>query len=279
MLIRSFKDIEAAGNVVSISHGKSTAVRVLVKSDQLGFSLSEARCGAGNRSKLWYKNHWEANYIRAGKGSLLDRQTGERWDLYPGVIYCVGPDDQHSVENTDDPLRIVSIFNPPIEGNESHDEDGAFPATGTIPPGQERMFVRNVEQIKADGGAVSVVGGNVTSVRLLTAKDQLGFSVNDVYINAGQQFSLWYKYHWEANLIIEGNLEITDLVHNQSRLLGPGDVYCVGPEDKHQLKTITEVHLLAVFNPPLNGDEVHDEDGAYPANGEVPHGPPHTPII
>ena len=47
MLIRSFKDAEAAGRVIPISHGNSTAVRVLLASDGLGFSLSEARCSAG----------------------------------------------------------------------------------------------------------------------------------------------------------------------------------------------------------------------------------------
>jgi len=42
MLIRSFQEAEKNGQVVSISHGKSSAVRVLLKADGLGFSLSEA---------------------------------------------------------------------------------------------------------------------------------------------------------------------------------------------------------------------------------------------
>ena len=127
MLVRSFNDVEKSGRVIPISHGKSTAVRVLLKSDGLGFSLSEARCGAGNSSDLWYKNHWEANYVRQGQGTLVNRRSGQSWPLQPGVLYCVGPNDQHSVVNTEDPLRIVSVFNPPIEGEETHDEAALSP--------------------------------------------------------------------------------------------------------------------------------------------------------
>ena len=43
MLIRTMQELESQGRVVSISHGKSTAVRLLTKADGLSFSISEAR--------------------------------------------------------------------------------------------------------------------------------------------------------------------------------------------------------------------------------------------
>lgn len=273
MLIRSFKDVEAAGRVISISHGLSSAVRVLLKSDGLGFSLSEARCGANNASKLWYKNHWEANYVRAGKGRLLNRTTGQSWDLYPGVLYCVGPNDQHSVINSDDPLRIISVFNPPIEGDETHDEDGAYPPTGDIPPRQEPMFARSIAEVRADGQEKIVAGGKVTAFRMLRAIDGMGFSLSEVRMNAGIEVDLWYKNHWEANLVLAGTLELTDKNSDEVHLLEAGDVYCVGPNDPHHLCAKTDVQLLAIFNPPLDGDEQHDADGAYPPTGPIPPGP------
>ena len=139
MLIRTMEQIEAEGRVVSISHGKASAVRLLTKSDGVGFSVSEARGHGRGSSNLWYKHHWEANYIRSGRGVLEDRGTGERWDLAPGVLYCVGPEDRHRIIRDDDEgLRIVSVFNPPIEGRETHDEDGAYPPTGPVPPGPSR---------------------------------------------------------------------------------------------------------------------------------------------
>ena len=119
MLIRTMAELESEGRVISISHGKSSAVRLLTKSDGVGFSVSEARASAGESSDLWYTNHWEANYIRSGRGVLEDRGTGERWPLAPGVVYCVGPADRHRVtRNAGEGMRIISVFNPPILGEE-----------------------------------------------------------------------------------------------------------------------------------------------------------------
>src|SRR5438128_9616072 len=81
MLIRTMQQLESQGRVVSISHGKSTAVRLLTKADGLNFSISEARAQKAGQADLWYKNHWEANYARAGRATLEDRTTGERWTL------------------------------------------------------------------------------------------------------------------------------------------------------------------------------------------------------
>ena len=78
MLIRTMTELESEGRVIAISHGKSSAVRLLTKSDGVGFSVSEARASAGESSDLWYKNHWEANYVRSGRGVLEDRGTGEQ---------------------------------------------------------------------------------------------------------------------------------------------------------------------------------------------------------
>ena len=100
MLVRTMAELESEGRIVSISQGKSSAVRLLTRSDGVGFSVSEARSSAGESSDLWYKNHWEANYIRSGRGVLEDRGTGERWPLALGVVYCVGPADRHRVETT-----------------------------------------------------------------------------------------------------------------------------------------------------------------------------------
>ena len=273
MLFRSFQQVEDAGNIVPISHGNSTAIRVLLKRDGLGFSLSEARCGAGNTSNLWYKNHWEANYIRSGRGQLTNNSNAQSWDLTAGMIYFVGPNDKHTIVNSDDPLRIISVFNPPIEGLETHDEDGSYPPTGEVPVGAKEMFVRSVESVRAEGGEKVLGNGSVIASRLLTASDNLGFSLSEVIVKAGACLDLWYKYHWEANLVLEGDVLLTDLTTMETRNLKAGDVYCVGPKDKHRLQPSTDLKLLAIFNPPLSGDEQHDEDGSYPPTGVTPPGP------
>ena len=56
MLIRTMQELESQGRVVSISHGKSTAVRLLTKADGLNFSISEARAQQAGQADLWYKH-------------------------------------------------------------------------------------------------------------------------------------------------------------------------------------------------------------------------------
>ena len=90
---------------------------------------------------------------------------------------------------------------------------------------------------------------------------------------AGTALDLWYKNHWEANLVLDGVLEVTDYASGDTHRLGPGGLYLVGPTDRHRIESVEDVHLISVFNPPLTGKETHDEDGAYPPTGPIPPGP------
>lgn len=273
MLIRTMQQVEAEGRVISISHGKATANRLLTKSDGLNFSVSEARAQNAGHSDLWYKKHWEANYVRKGRATLEDRTTGEQWALEPGVLYCVGPGDRHRIsrsEATD--MRIVSVFSPPIKGQETHDADGAYPPSGDIPAGQERMYVKTLEDVRNAGMEV-VVPGIAISQRYVTAQDQLGFSLHSVLLEAGAGGDLWYKNHWEANLILDGTMAVTDHATGEVHELGPDALYLVGPKDRHRVEAHTDVHIISVFDPPLTGNEERDEDGAFPPTGPIPPGP------
>ena len=118
--------------VVGISHGKSTAYRYLNQEDGCGFTMSTPRSPAGKGIVLWYKNHVEANYILEGEGTVEDLTTGEKWDLAPGTMYFVGPKDRHqTVKFTD--TYLLSVFNPPLIGHETHDEEGTYTPNGPIP--------------------------------------------------------------------------------------------------------------------------------------------------
>jgi L-ectoine synthase len=273
MLIRSMEQIENEGRVIQISHGKATACRLLTKSDGLNFSISEARSNSAGSSSLWYKNHWEANYVRSGKATLEDCTTGQQWALEPGVLYCVGPGDKHRIIRSEEPnMRIISVFNPPIEGLETHDADGAYPPTGKIPPGKERMFVKTLHDVR-DAGMEVEVAGIAISRRYVTAADELGFSLHSVHIKAGVEADLWYKNHWEGNLILDGDLEVTDRTSGDVHTLGSGGLYLVGPNDPHRVKALTDLHIISVFDPPLVGNESRDEDGSFPPTGPIPPGP------
>jgi L-ectoine synthase len=46
-------------------------------------------------------------------------------------------------------------------------------------------------------------------------------------------------------------------------------MYALDRNDRHVLRADTEMVMACVFNPPLNGLEVHDASGAYPLQAEA----------
>ena len=273
MFIRSFEDRQAAGMVKSLVNNTTQSARFLTAADGLGFSYNENRIGNGSDINLWYKHHWEANYIVSGKGEVTDLTSAQKWALAPGVLYVVGPNDRHRFHIIG-AERHISIFCPPLKGDERHDADGAYAASGPIPKTSQRMFVRRADEMRADGKELVVANGKARSIRMLAQADNVGFSLSDVHLDAGAEAILWYKHHWEANHILAGTAEVTDLTTKQSWQLTSGMAYYVGPKDRHKLRAITAVHLLSVFCPPLRGNEQHDAEGSLPASGPVPPGPP-----
>jgi ectoine synthase len=67
MFVRSFEDWQAAGMVKSLVNNTTQSARFLTAADGLGFSYNENRIGNGSDIDLWYKHHWEANYIVSGR--------------------------------------------------------------------------------------------------------------------------------------------------------------------------------------------------------------------
>ena len=118
---------------VMISGGRTPASRYLLLKDECGFTVSTPRGRAGDETILWYKNHVEANYVLEGESTLEDMTTGEKWELAPGAIYIVGPHDRHRVRKKTN-TYVLSVFNPPLQGDETHDADGSYPPSGDIPP-------------------------------------------------------------------------------------------------------------------------------------------------
>ncbi len=272
MFIRTLDELAAAGRIISLVNDTTRSARFLTAADGMGFSYNDNRIGKGGGGVLWYKNHWEANYIISGRGEVTDLTTGESWPLEAGILYVVGPNDRHRVQVTED-MHLVSIFCPPLRGDERHDADGGYPASGPVPNTDRRMFVKRADEMRVAGNEMVAAAGQARTLRMLTKADDLGFGFSDVHISAGSDATLWYKHHWEANHIISGTGEVTDLTTGQSWKLDPGVGYNVGPKDRHRLRVHTDIHLVSVFCPPLKGDEQHDADGALAPSGPVPPGP------
>jgi len=123
MIVRSVDEIAATARDVSWGNGQSR--RLLLKSDGMGFAVAETLVLAGTESLLEYKNHLEACYCISGDGEVED-MAGNRHTIKPGVIYALDKHDKHYLRARND-MRLISVFNPPIEGQERHSlkEDGS----------------------------------------------------------------------------------------------------------------------------------------------------------
>ncbi|MDU4695463.1 MAG: ectoine synthase [Paenibacillus sp.] len=101
------------------------------------------------------------------------------------------------------------------------------------------------------------------SRRLLLGKDKMGFSLNDTLIKEGTETLIWYKNHVEAVYCIEGEGEI-EVIGGETYPITPGMMYALNGHEKHYLRARSQMRMICVFNPPLTGREVHDEEGTYP---------------
>ncbi|SDB81438.1 ectoine synthase [Shouchella lonarensis] len=114
------------------------------------------------------------------------------------------------------------------------------------------------------GTARDVSGENWTSRRLLVKGDGMGYSVHDTIIKAGTETHLWYQHHLEAVYCIEGEGEVETLKDGKVWPIKKNELYALDENDEHLLRAHTEMRMVCVFNPPITGQEVHDESGAYP---------------
>ena len=165
------------------------------------------------------------------------------------------------------------------------------------------MIVRNLRD--AERSERRVVAENWESTRLLLKDDDMGFSFHITTIYPGTETCIWYKNHLESVYCIEGEGEVEvidgredggEVVVLGGRVDGgdggddydpgtdggaepglnggkiykitPGTLYILDRHDRHLLRAKTALKLACVFNPPLVGDEVHDEDGVYPLAGD-----------
>jgi L-ectoine synthase len=132
------------------------------------------------------------------------------------------------------------------------------------------MIVRKVSDVL--GTERDVHTPNWVSRRLLLKQDGMGFSLHETTIRAGTETPMWYRHHLEAVFCVGGEGEVETLADGAVYTITPGTVYALDRHDKHVLRARTDMRLVCVFNPPLTGAEVHDEEGVYPITEEAASG-------
>lgn len=124
------------------------------------------------------------------------------------------------------------------------------------------MIVRTLKDCENSPRAVD--GGTWKSVRMLLADDNMGFSFHITTIRAGTETPIWYKNHLESVYCMSGEGEIETLADGKVYPISAGTLYILDQHDRHLLRATTaDMEMACVFNPPLNGREIHDQDGSY----------------
>ena len=100
--------------------------RLLLRDVGMGFSMHDTIIRAGTETHMHYANHLEAVYCIQGTGRVVLAESGKVFEIAPGTVYALDQHDKH-VLHADSEMRMVCVFNPPLAGNETHDENGVYP--------------------------------------------------------------------------------------------------------------------------------------------------------
>ena len=126
------------------------------------------------------------------------------------------------------------------------------------------MIVRTLEEIIGSENDIHAETGTWASRRMLLKKDGMGFSFHDTTIFAGTETLIWYKNHLEAVYCVAGEGELEVIETGEIFKIKDGTMYALNGHEKHYLRAFSDMRMVCVFNPPLTGNEVHDEEGVYP---------------
>ncbi|KPQ05920.1 MAG: L-ectoine synthase EctC [Rhodobacteraceae bacterium HLUCCA12] len=132
------------------------------------------------------------------------------------------------------------------------------------------MIIRDFHELKNTDKAVS--DARWTSVRMLLARDGMGFSFHITTLEAGSEHQFHYKNHFESVYCISGKGSITDVATGETHQIRPGVMYALDQHDKHIVRSEEDLVMACCFNPPVTGTEVHQADGSYAAAPETAAG-------
>lgn len=124
------------------------------------------------------------------------------------------------------------------------------------------MHIQRRETLSLDR-VIQCPRGAFTSYRMLLRSDGMGFGLHETVIHPGGPYRWHYRHHKEACYCIAGKGSILSEWTGERHVLDPGTCYVLDAHEPHTVTAITELVLISVFYPALEGSEVHDADGSY----------------
>jgi L-ectoine synthase len=127
MIVKHIDEIKNTDREVHAPGKQWTSRRMLLAKEGMGFSFHETIIYAGTKTHIHYQNHLEAVYCVAGNGRIENLKTGEMHEITDGTMYALNDHDEHYLYGGTEDMRLICVFNPPITGQEVHDENGVYP--------------------------------------------------------------------------------------------------------------------------------------------------------
>jgi quercetin dioxygenase-like cupin family protein len=119
--------------IVHCPNGGFISHRILLKSDNMGYSMTKTVIPVNGVQHWHYKNHLESCYCVSGRATLTNLVTGETHLIEPETTYVLDKHDDHTFEAHEETV-LVCVFNPPIVGREVHQEDGSYASSDYLSP-------------------------------------------------------------------------------------------------------------------------------------------------
>ncbi|MGB2079686.1 MAG: ectoine synthase [Vibrio sp.] len=125
MIVRNLNECRDSERRVTADNWES--VRMLLRDDNMGFSFHITTIYANTNTHIHYQNHLESVYCMSGEGEI--EVVGDKtYPIKPGTLYILDKHDEHylrAFEGND--MVMACVFNPPLAGTETHDEEGVYP--------------------------------------------------------------------------------------------------------------------------------------------------------
>ena len=123
MKVINENDLTGTDRDVKFKQGRS--IRMILEKDGMGFSFHKTIIPKGQKGNWHYKHHKESCYCIRGSGILINLETKTRYEINVGDIYILDNHSNHTFESLED-VVLISVFNPPIKGDEIHQKDGSY---------------------------------------------------------------------------------------------------------------------------------------------------------
>lgn len=145
MKVIPITDIQGTEREVHCPKGGFASFRYLLAKESEHFSIHKTVVPKGEAQHWHYKNHIEACYCVHGLGVLTDLASKKQYLIEPDTLYYLDNHDDHTFQALEDTV-LISVFNPPVTGQEVHGADGSYDAAAVETDARDLEIARLLKE-------------------------------------------------------------------------------------------------------------------------------------